>query len=147
MYFIRYFKDIGICIMVSIYCQPNTSTYVKSVIPESINDEIYFNLYKSSLTKNIWLPKGCETKMADILFSFSQYIWQNFKWNVNKTGKRTPSITFTVVDIHELWILLYIKIETTHYWFGFHWSRINTCRSYRYYYNAAWGIKTFYLCL
>lgn len=71
MYFIRYFKDIGICIMVSIYCQPNTSTYVKSVIPESINDEIYFNLYKSSLTKNIWLSKGCETKMADILFSFS----------------------------------------------------------------------------
>lgn len=90
--------------MVSIYCQPNTSMYVKYVIPKSINDEIHFilkqNLMSSSLTK-----KGGETKMADFLFSFSQYIWQNLKWNVNKIGQRTPSITLTVVDIHVLWIL------------------------------------------
>lgn len=46
MYFIRYFKDIDIY-MVSEYCQPNKSIYVKSVIPESINDEIRFILKKN----------------------------------------------------------------------------------------------------
>lgn len=41
--FHKIFKDIDIY-MVSEYCQPNKSIYVKSVIPESINDEIRFIL-------------------------------------------------------------------------------------------------------